>query len=55
MTKKQKERENRYRELLGRRLWNIERLAEINREIKQIETERKYEDKLKTILRKRLF
>ena len=55
MTKNQTARENRYHELLGRRLWHINRLAEINREIKEIEAERAYEDKLAAKLKFHLF
>lgn len=55
MTKNQTAREARYHELLGRRLRLIERIAEINREIHQIESERAYEEKLATKLKRHLF
>lgn len=55
MTKNQTAREHRYDELIGRRLWHIARLAEINREIRQIESERAYEWKLAKKLKQSLF
>lgn len=55
MTKNQKIREDRYRELLARRLYHINRLAEINREIKEIEGERAYENRLAAELKFHLF
>lgn len=55
MTKNQKIRNDRYHELLARRLYHINRLAEINREIKEIEGERAYENRLVEKLKFHLF